>query len=466
VCGALAQPDRVLLINPPIVDLRVPWAEWIEPTGLLKIGNLLRANGNDVRLLDCFRSAQRRKKRHGIIERDGQLLNQWSFGLNTADILRELHALQQTSWSPSHVYISTLTSFWWHGAATVSPLVRQVFPDAVITLGGYYPRHAHQHALQHGGADRLGNDTLAVEATRWPPALDLYENRITSVAVTDIADVGLDATLRAIATAVSKGATRIHLADHGIARHDPALLADILNNLARTHQRARLYVLGEISAREIVEWPELPSLLRAAGCRQLVLSDNRAYPVGIAGEEAFITDVQGATEAVVTAGFRWGTEDYTVEMCVGRLGDRPEDSARLLARLAHTAGSVIPVPYQATMQELGLDNPWETNGRLFPLAKQNDSSFMAYMELLGLCALANAKYRSRTFDFLRDDSLIAQSLRRALGTRSWDPYLAGDVNELPIIRVRHIDFINLPLMLLDSYGALERKDIRHLGTGA
>ena len=136
MCGALAQLGKVPLINPPIVDLRVPWAEWIEPTGLLKIGNLLRVKRNDVHLLGCFRSAPRRKKRHGIIEREGQLLNRWSFGLDTVDIVHELRALQQTSWSPNHVYISTLTSFWWHGAATVSRLVRQVFPDAVITLGG------------------------------------------------------------------------------------------------------------------------------------------------------------------------------------------------------------------------------------------------------------------------------------------------------------------------------------------
>ena len=92
-----------------------------------------------------------------------------------------------------------------------------------------------------------------MEATRWPPALDLYDGRITNVALTDIADVGLEATLGTIATAVSKGTTRIHLADHGIARNNPALLADILNPLARIHQRERLYILGTIIA--MILWP-------------------------------------------------------------------------------------------------------------------------------------------------------------------------------------------------------------------
>lgn len=433
----LAKPGRVLLVNPPIVDLRMPWAEWIEPTALLKIGNLLRSHGNDVRLLDCFRSSPRHRKRDAIIIREEQHLNRWCFGLEGSQIKRRLQALRKEEWIPDHVFITTLTSFWWHGAALVSSLVRQVFPDAAITLGGAYPEDAYQHAEQFGGADHVG-DELAAEAIQWPSALDLYEDGISTVALSDIDGIGFDAVFSTIDVALAQGATRIHLADHGIASKAPDLLKAILEHLAHayTRSRVRLFVLGEISAQEIVAWPELPNLLRAARCRQLVLADHRDYTIGQAGDDSFVADVQEATEAVVAAGFRWGTDDYAVEMSVGRLGDSPEDSARLLAHLSHAAGSVIPVPFQPSLSAVGVEDPWETNGKLFPLAARNNASFMSYMELLGLCAIANAKYRTHTFDFMKEDSLIARSLRRALVNRSWDPHDGVAVMELPVVQVK------------------------------
>ena len=426
-----SRPRRVLLLNPPIVDLRVPWADWVEPTGLLKIGTLLRARGCDVRLLDCFRSAPLRKRRHAILEREGQRLYQWSYGLDAPGIRRELRALRHDQWIPDHVLITTLTSPWWHGAAIAAAQVRSIFPVATIILGGAYPLHAREHAIQHGGADQVGDDDLASEAASLPPALELCKGKIASIAVTSIAEVGVEATLDTIDAAVLRGATRIHLADHGIASRAPFLLENLLSRLALVHARTRLYVLGEISAQEVAAWPDLPRLLCAARCRQLVLSDNRDYPVDSVGEETFIQDVRRATEAVLATRLRWRTDDYGVEQCIGRSGEPPERSAGLLPRLAHVAGSVIPVPFQTTLQEIGAHDPWDTNAKLFPLAERNGSSFMAYMELLGLCTVANAKYRARTFDFLNEDSLIAQSLRRALRDRAWDPH-GNEIINLPM----------------------------------
>jgi hypothetical protein len=196
-----------------------------------------------------------------------------------------------------------------------------------------------------------------------------------------------------------------------------------------------LFVLGEVSAREIVAWPELPALLRAARCRQIVLSDNRSYPVGDDGETAFVTDVREAMDKIVAAGFRARSDDCGVQMTVGRLGETPEDGARLLARLSSVAGSVIPVPFQPTLDDIGADDPWETNGKLFPLAECNGRSFLAYMELLGLCAMANAKHRTRTFDFSRE-SIVACSLRRALAERSWDPHADDNGRELTVLQTK------------------------------
>ena len=121
-----------MLLNPPIVDLRVPWADWTEPTGLLKIGSLLKAEGHDARLLDCIRMAPCRLQLDAIIDCEGQLLNRWRFGLRSIDIVRELRALKSSGWTPDKVLITTLMIFWWLGVPVSVAAVRKIFPDAEI----------------------------------------------------------------------------------------------------------------------------------------------------------------------------------------------------------------------------------------------------------------------------------------------------------------------------------------------
>ena len=43
---------RILLLHAPAVDLRLPWARWHQPTGLLQIGAALQKQGCDVRFLE------------------------------------------------------------------------------------------------------------------------------------------------------------------------------------------------------------------------------------------------------------------------------------------------------------------------------------------------------------------------------------------------------------------------------
>ncbi len=171
-------------------------------------------------------------------------------------------------------------------------------------------------------------------------------------------------------------------------------------------------------------------MLKAARCTHITLSDNRDYPIGADGYDSFSEDVEAATEHIARAGFRPRTDDCAVQIAVSRLGETPDMVAKLVARLSASIGSVIPVPYQPSLHEMGVDDPWETNGKLFPLAEQNGSSFMDYMRLLGLCAIVNAKHRSRTFDFF-GSSLVAQSVRRSFAERAWDPDMLPSLEEKP-----------------------------------
>ncbi|HVA91773.1 MAG TPA: hypothetical protein VNL71_18255 [Chloroflexota bacterium] len=425
--------QRILLINPPISDLRIPWAEWIEPTGLLKLATFLRDEGRDVRLLDAFHAAPRQRERDAVLERGGQVLSRWRYGLRAPQLRAYFRALVADAWIPDDIVITTLTDFWWHGAVFMQAVARAVFPQAHIVLGGLYPTAAPAHARIHSGANLVLQGPLPEQILRCVPAYDLYGARIAAAAITDLEITGADRALAVVKAAAAKGATRLHLADHGVASTAPDVLKDFLQQLEHVCPRTRLYVLGAISPEEVATQPNLLALLRAARCRKISLADNRAYASGSDGEEAFLANVATATQRCHAAGFRPRTNDYSVGLSIGRPGESPIDDARLLARLAHVAGTTVPIPYQPDMEQAkdtveGVPvDPWESNGKLFPLAERNGASFMEYMEVLGLAAVVNAKHRTRTFDFGADDSLIARSLRRALGSRTWDPHEIGHV---------------------------------------
>ncbi len=43
---------RVLLVNPPVYDIRFPWARFQQATLLLRLATVLKHEGHEVKLVD------------------------------------------------------------------------------------------------------------------------------------------------------------------------------------------------------------------------------------------------------------------------------------------------------------------------------------------------------------------------------------------------------------------------------
>ncbi len=73
------------------------------------------------------------------------------------------------------------------------------------------------------------------------------------------------------------------------------------------------------------------------------------------------------------------------------------------------------------------------NGKLYPFRNANGVSYREYLNLHGLAAVLNSKYREHTFDFL-GDGLISNLLRDSIARGAWDPpeHLKGSL-QLPIL---------------------------------
>src|SRR5262249_16231768 len=150
--------ERVLLINPPVYDIRFPWAQYQQPTTLLRLSTFYKRAGAEIRLIDALdhkRGTRLRKERVATLQADGFELDKWRFGISRFAVKTELRSLGVAGWVPDIVYIECPTTFWWEGIAEVVERVRERFPMTRIALIGAYPALAPDHARQHINADLL-----------------------------------------------------------------------------------------------------------------------------------------------------------------------------------------------------------------------------------------------------------------------------------------------------------------------
>jgi len=179
---------RALLINPPIYDVQY-WAEWSQPHGLLKVGNYLRQQGYLTRLIDCLFPNEKRnvpKKLKSVIEigtasdeiphrefrKRGQSLRsnqryKFIFGKNLDELRKDLFEMagiidgfsldnkqiRRTSFLPEtfypdEVWITSIMTYWWESTVDVAVLCKELFPSALIRIGGIYPTLATDHLVK------------------------------------------------------------------------------------------------------------------------------------------------------------------------------------------------------------------------------------------------------------------------------------------------------------------------------
>jgi hypothetical protein len=422
-------PRRGLLFNPPIYDTRFPWARFQQPVALLQLSTLLRRFGCDMRLLDALSTepnAAPRRRRMRVLTRDAVLLNWWRFGRLPSELAAQLIAFKREGWQPDEVYVAGFTTFWWEGVAETCALVRKQFPHARVILFGAYPTLAPDHATQQSGADVLIVGKIEGLA-ELPLDLSLYASlpAFTYLSIgTELRspqDIIEEFLARVVPSHQSERVWQLAFADHDVARRFPTQFRAVLQACIDHKCKVSFYALGNLHPRDLVEDPELASLLLRAGFKQIVFADDRELPLSDVAREALLNDYRHAIKHCVAAGYPERTEALVGSVCLGRPGENPGEVVAFMTRLAHVVGSLMVVPYQPAPSKCPPTLALELqNGKLFPFARDNGSHFREYQDILGLAAILNAKYRSCTFDFL-GDGLISRLVRESLVTESWNP---------------------------------------------
>jgi len=317
---------KALLINPWVTDF---WEQgfWTKPIGLLYVASFLTERGHAVRLIDCMDPHQDtdgcelllpnptpedgpQRIRYDIIEKPAALSG-FDFAFRRHGIPIEMfRSLALHGPKPDVVLVTSAMTYWYHGVFEAISLVRELFPDVPVLLGGIYAKLCTEHARRHSGADAVITSNLpsqivdAVESisgqrgegpvgsdrfNEWPdPLWSLYDRLPVAVMMTSIG-CPMRCTMCASdlltngygRRAPSEAAASIlRLAGRGVREIgflDDALLIDaeryvmpMLEELAKAGAPVALQTPNSVHVARIT--PELAHLMKEGGVTVLVLS--------------------------------------------------------------------------------------------------------------------------------------------------------------------------------------------------
>ena len=208
----MSSTKNILLINPWIYDFTA-YDFWLRPLGLLYVASLLRKYENlRLHFIDCLDRSHPFLERKLKIKPDGRgpfskeevpkplilkdVPRKYSrYGIPVPLFLHELRGMP----TPDIVLITCTMTYWYPGVQQVVELIRNIFGQVPVVLGGIYATLMPEHARTSSGADvifqGLGEEGLVplirdilgslpspdilcdtLEETPWP-ALDLLPEK-------------------------------------------------------------------------------------------------------------------------------------------------------------------------------------------------------------------------------------------------------------------------------------------------
>lgn len=158
---------HILLVNPWIHDFAA-YDFWAKPLGLLTLAALLRSHNLAVSYIDCLDRFHPKAPSNDPSARFGRgpylktpiakprcfadVQRTFSrYGIQPGWLRDDLRALPP----PDLILITSLMTYWYTGVQETIAILRELFPNTVILLGGIYASLCAQHALKNSGADDI-----------------------------------------------------------------------------------------------------------------------------------------------------------------------------------------------------------------------------------------------------------------------------------------------------------------------
>ncbi len=163
------KPDtpHILLVNPWIHDFAA-YDFWAKPLGLLTLASILRRHGFNITYLDCMDRFHAKAPQTDPYARYGRgsflktklpkpgglediPRNFSRYGIKKKWFREDLLCMQK----PDLVLMTSMMTYWYTGVTETIGVIKDIFPDVTIVLGGIYASLCHEHALNSSGAHRI-----------------------------------------------------------------------------------------------------------------------------------------------------------------------------------------------------------------------------------------------------------------------------------------------------------------------
>ncbi|MCX7770853.1 MAG: radical SAM protein [Proteobacteria bacterium] len=148
---------RFLLVNPWVYDFSA-YSFWARPLGLLKVTEYLSQFDLDINFVDCleiekFKHYGTGKYRSEEVAKP-DVLKDIPFKYKRYGISEEEFLFRVKKNGPyDMVLITSIMGYWYPGVIRAVDIIKSLFKDAYIILGGIYATLYYQHALNNSGAD-------------------------------------------------------------------------------------------------------------------------------------------------------------------------------------------------------------------------------------------------------------------------------------------------------------------------
>ncbi|MDY6906154.1 MAG: radical SAM protein [Thermodesulfobacteriota bacterium] len=163
--GFVKKFPSILCVNPWIHDFAA-YDFWSRPLGLLSLAAVLQQHGFDVSYIDCTDRFHPKASPMAPDARCGRgpylktpiakpsglehmPRTYCRYGIKKSWFAESLRALP----APDLVLVTSIMTYWYPGVKETIAVIKEVFPDTTVVLGGVYARLCEAHARQHTGAD-------------------------------------------------------------------------------------------------------------------------------------------------------------------------------------------------------------------------------------------------------------------------------------------------------------------------
>lgn len=417
--------DRILLVNPPVIESRYQWVRWNQPLDLLKLSSYLKVRfDSDVRLYDFMlpvnnKVARAANKPESEIVAKGHNFNVWRYGSTDADFSKWLDNVTG-KWRPTQIWISALTSYWWRGVANTIARLKNRYSDIPVVLYGRYPRLENAHAAEHSFADVLITDEF--DLCDYSADFQLYESGKPSFCALDIrsptwAQEAAEQFGGGISNFVFFNDPLIDDCDEFSERMAPFLR---LNLKSKTNVRPKFYALCGLYPSAFK--PKVAEIMCKVGFLEL------HFEYQMKGQDLDLDAYRQARDSLRQVGFDLQPDQVSGFVYIGMPSDNLELIVKHTLNLFEVFGSVIlkpwsPTPgsqlYEVHKDQLDTKRIELLSPHFFPFSAISGISPKEYEELYVLVAAFNQKVRSRAFDCF-PGTLAYEMIRRSLAREVWN----------------------------------------------